>query len=111
MEKFNKEQKEAILALNKHIGYDGHTLWSPEVLKDFPEALQKRFIRDYKSGNTYKSTIFGNDGKAVAELQGSVYGLTVLLAVCNDLGIKVDSYMGRGFQAQACSEAIEKFFA
>ena len=106
---FQESQREQILALMDHIGGDGHTVWLPSVLDAFPAPLKSRFTEILKSkkGN-YKETIF-KDGKAVSTVT-AVYGLSVHLGICRDLNIECGSFMGRGFQAQACCSAIRKHF-
>lgn len=107
--RFNAEMKTQIQKLVSHIGGDGHTIWKQSVLADFPESLQERFITTLKSDfSDYKSTIYDNTGKAIPSIKG-FYGLTVLTAICNDLGLEYEAKIGRGFQAQVCTEAINKW--
>jgi len=102
---FHAEQRASIAKLVKHIGNDGHTLWKVSVLEGFPPPLQHRFLLNHESDGSPKGSIYGDDGQVIDSLQG-VYGLQVLLAICEDLGLNYESKLGRGFQAQACTAAI-----
>ena len=109
--RFTRAQRDEIIALVAEIGNDGHTVWAESVLKAFPKPLQERFTRTHRSNKRDpKSTMFGADGRIIEQLKG-VYGLTVLRCICDDLEISVSSYLGRGFQAQASTKAINEFFA
>lgn len=106
--KFNAGQKALIVALLADIGSDGHTIFVPEVLKDFPAELRARFTRTYHSDGSPKGSITGSNGQLIDSLNG-VYGLDVLRGICSDLGLGYEVKMGRGFQAAACTSAIEKW--
>jgi hypothetical protein len=108
--KFNNEQRDEILALLEQIGGDGHSVWKPELLDIFPTPLKARFIRDIESDTSdWKSTLYDNDGNVIESIK-AFYGLTVLECICADLGLEVGSFMGRGFRAQAATEAIRRHF-
>jgi len=51
-----------------------------------------------------KGTIF-RDGQIVEEME-AVYGLNVIIALANDLGLEYDSKMGRGFQYDAAAKSV-----
>lgn len=108
--RFEPAHRELIASLNEKIGHDGHTIWEPSVLESFPVALQERFIEDHSSDGTVKGSITDNSGAMVEELKG-VYGLDVLRAIVQDLGLKAESKFGRGFQATAYSRSIEDWLA
>lgn len=104
--RFSKEHAPAIKKLLETIGNDGHTVWRPSILKNFPKELQERFITIIRSNKKdYKSTIFDNNGNALDECEG-VYGLSLLGTICNDLGLEYEDKIGRGFQARAYTESI-----
>jgi len=44
----------------------------------------------------------------VKELQG-IYGLQLLQTICNDLNLEYEGKIGRGFQAQVCTEVINNW--
>ena len=107
---FKPTQRKQILALLEKIGGDGHGVYDPMLLSEFPVALQKRFTRIIKSDtSSYKSTLFDSSGNVIKQIK-AFYALTVQECICADLGIEAGSYNGRGFQAQACASAISKFF-
>jgi len=109
--RFNDTMKPIIADLLETIGNDGHTVWLPSILNNFPEGIQSRFIKKIKSDTSdYKSTIFDNNGQVVEECEG-IYGLSLLGTICNDLGLEYDSKIGRGFQARCYTESIEKWLA
>lgn len=105
--RFDESMKPMIKELLKTIGHDGHTIWDPSILKNFPEDIQNRFIRKHKSDGSYKGSIW-NEGTMVKELQG-IYGLQLLQTICNDLNLEYEGKIGRGFQAQVCTEAINNW--
>lgn len=105
--RFDSSMKSQIQELINDIGGDGHTVWKPSILKSFPEAVQKRFIKVIESDGTYKGSIW-NNGKLVERLEG-IYGLTLLGAICSDLNLEYESKLGRGFQAQAYTESIRNW--
>ena len=107
-DRFVPEQREQILALMPHL--DGHTIFSPDILKDFPVDLQTRFTREHVSDRSNpKGTLFRSDGVVLPKLMG-VYGLQVLQCICDDLGLVYQRSFGRGSQARACQEAIRRHF-
>lgn len=107
--KFTPELKQKIKEIVEHIGNDGHTIWKESVIKGLPKGLRDRFVTEIKSDYTsYKSTIFDKNGKPVPSIKG-FYGLNVLQAICNDLNLDYEGKIGRGFQAQVCTEAINKW--
>jgi len=105
--RFDASMKPAIQALVKNIGGDGHTIWKDSILKDFPKAIKDRFVHTIESDGSYKGSIW-NNGKMVKKLKG-VYGLTLLGGICSDLNLTYDSKLGRGFQAQSYTEAIQEW--
>lgn len=91
---------------------DGHTIFKPEAFTNLgaPPAIVAQHTECYESDlSDPKSTIFGPDGKPMTQLLG-VYGLPLIERICDDLGIKYEVKMGRGFQAAVCYEAIRKHF-
>jgi hypothetical protein len=109
--RFNETMKPLIADLIDNIGYDGHTIWKESILKHFNDGIKERFIRNFQSDkSSYKSTIFGNNGKIIEECEG-IYGLSLLTTICNDLNLEYEGKIGRGFQAQVCTEAIKKWLA
>lgn len=107
-DRFTEEQQESILALIPLL--DGHTIFSTDILKDFPANLSMRFTREHVSNRSVpKGTLFDRDGVVLTKLQG-VYGLQVLECICDDLGIAYQRSLGRGSQARACQEAIRQHF-
>ena len=107
---FKPTQRKQILALLDKIGGDGHGVYDPSLLSEFPVALQKRFTRILKSDtSSWKSTLFDSSGNVIKQIK-AFYALTVQECICADLDIEAGSYNGRGFQAQACADAIRKFF-
>jgi len=101
--------KQVILDLVKYIGGDGHTIYDPreDIFNGVSKELMESVTQTHKSDGSYKGSIFV-DGKCVEELYG-VHGLELLwkLAINVEADTKVAaSKMGRGFQAQALSEAI-----
>lgn len=108
---FHAGQKESILALLDRIGGDGHTIFKPDVLGEFPEELQQRFITTLHSDTSdYKSTIFDDQGNILKSIDG-VYGLDVQEGILSDLGLRIRDFTGRGFRARAATDAIRHFFA
>jgi len=107
-EKITKEQKRILADLLEHIGYDGHTIWEPSILAKFPKAVQRRFVRVYRSDGTPKGSIF-RDGRVVKETMG-VYGLNLLRGIASDLGLKYDgNVFGRGTEARNISSALAEW--
>ena len=103
--RFNSSHKNGIEVLIETIGYDGHTIWNPDVLMCFPSEIQKRFTQTYKSNKrSPKETIY-SDGQPVKEMTG-VYGLTLLRGICSDLGLKYEDAMGRGTEARNATASI-----
>ena len=102
--RFDSSMKPAIEDLLETIGGDGHTIWKASILKSFPEAIQKRFIRIIESDGSYKGSIW-NDGEMVDKLEG-IYGLSLLGAICQDLNLEYEGKIGRGFQAQSYTDSI-----
>jgi len=105
--RFDESMKPMIESLLETIGGDGHTIWKTSILKSFPEAIQKRFIRTIESDGSYKGSIW-NDGKMVEKIEG-IYGLNLLGAICQDLGLDYEGKIGRGFQAQAYTDSINNW--
>jgi hypothetical protein len=104
--KFIPAMKPAIRKLLKVIGGDGHTIWDPKVLKDFPQELRERFTKTHKSrGGKFDIT---TDTGRVDSLEG-IHGLQLLDALCDDLGVPQSSKMGRGFRAQENTANLVKF--
>ena len=105
--RFDSSMKPAIEDLLETIGGDGHTIWKASILKSFPEEIQKRFIRIIESDGSYKGSIW-NDGEMVDKLEG-IYGLSLLGAICQDLGLDYEGKIGRGFQARAYTDSINNW--
>lgn len=108
--KFNNTQRKEILRLLDDIGGDGHTIYASSILSEFPDAIQNRFTFRHRSkkGDPTR-TIFAEDGSTLPNVDG-VYGLSVLGAICNDLGIDCASYHGRGSQAREYTSRILAHF-
>ncbi len=103
--------KKVILDLLKVIGGDGHTLYdaADEVFKDIPKDILESVTRVHKSDGTGKGSIW-KDGQLVEEMT-AVYGLNLLWKLANEIGAdttKAGQMMGRGFQAQRLTEAIQE---
>jgi hypothetical protein len=108
---FTQQHHDQIMALLNIIGGDGHGFYDASILEGFPKPLQKRFVRKLKSDrSSHKSTLFDNTGRIIDEVV-AVYSLDIHQAICSDLNIDAGCYGGRGFQAQACCDAIKKYFA
>ncbi len=88
---------------------DGHTIFKPSAFLEagVDPALIERYSRKYESDTSdHKSTIFGEDGQPIVEVVG-VYGLSILSGLVYNLGLTCESYMGRGFQAQAYTKTLK----
>jgi hypothetical protein len=106
---FTADMLPLIATLVEQIGGDGHTLWKPSVLEDFPVEIQRRFTQTIKSHpSDYKQQMFDHDGKLIPEME-AVHGMRLLMGIADDLGLPYESKLGRGFQAQECTEAILKW--
>lgn len=89
---------------------DGHTIFKPEAFIEagVPQDIVERCTEIHESDlNSHKATIF-IDGKPTNALRG-VYGLAMLSTMIRDLNIAAEVYLGRGFQARAWTEAINKY--
>lgn len=87
---------------------DGHTVFKVEAFTELgvPQELIDRYTHEHKSDTSdYKKTLTDNRGRVIPKVMG-VYGLTVIEAIANDLGLPGSSKMGRGFRAQECREQI-----
>ncbi len=87
--------------------YDGHTIprrWPRRGCREVVDAL----TTTYRSDGTPKGTIFV-EGEPVPELRG-VYGLDALKFMATALGVKLPSFIGRGFQAQGIQRALHDHF-
>lgn len=105
--RFSTEHKYLIAELLSDIGYDGHTIWKASILENFPQEIISRFVRVHKSNKKdYKSSIFDGNGKLIESLEG-IYGLSLLTAIAQDLGLEYEGKIGRGFQAQEITKAIK----
>ena len=107
IKRFDATMKGKIKKLLETIGNDGHTVWKPAILEGFPKAIKDRFVTTIKSDGSYKGSIW-NNGKMVEEMQG-IYGLALLGNICSDLNLESESKLGRGFQAVAYTESINKW--
>jgi hypothetical protein len=95
---------------------DGHSLWTVETAKEICEAIDVPF--DNKLISHYegqKDANPHNDPKGLwlhadKPLDG-VNALYLSDYVTDYLKLEVQSYIGRGFQAQANAEAIRQHFA
>jgi hypothetical protein len=106
---FTADMMPLIAVLIEQIGGDGHTLWKPTILEDFPMAIQKRFVQTITSHPTdYKQQMFDNDGNLIPQMD-AVHGMRLLMGIADDLGLPYESKFGRGFQAQECTDAIVKW--
>ncbi len=107
--RFTTEHKQQIADLISEIGYDGHTIWKASILNAFPKDVISRFVRTHKSNKKdYKSSIFDGNGKLIESLEG-IYGLSLLTAIAQDLGLEYEGKIGRGFQAQEITKAINNW--
>ncbi len=89
---------------------DGHTIFKPEAFIEagVPQDIVERCTEIHESDlSSHKATIF-IDGKPTNALSG-VYGLAMLSTIIRDLDIPAEVYLGRGFQARAWTEAINKY--
>ena len=100
------EHKEAIQEIVDKIGDDGHGLFKPSLFEKVPEEWLKDSVRAFESDGTGKGSIF-RDGKVLNKVTG-IYSLDILGRVVNDLHLKAESMMGRGFQARAYTKAIRE---
>jgi hypothetical protein len=108
--RFHSGQRDIILALMERIGGDGHSIYKPDLLKDFPEPLQKRFVHTMESDTSHwKSTLYDHDGNVIDKIE-AIHGLDVQEAIASDLGLEIGSFTGRGFRAQAAAQAIRTHF-
>jgi hypothetical protein len=73
--------------------------WAEEIVSQ----LMCKDIREVSCWSP-KGAIFRN-GKIV-ESMDAVYGLEVICALANDLGVEYDQKMGRGFQYSAAAKAV-----
>jgi hypothetical protein len=92
---------------------DGHTIFKPSAFLEagVNPALVERYTRKYESDTSHpKSTIYGDYGWPIEEAVG-VYGLSILSGLVSNLGLTCESYMGRGFQAQAYTKALKEWLA
>lgn len=99
--------KELIKNLIQEIGNDGHSIWDPAVLEGFPPEFRQRYEKIHQSGDTYKETIFIENG--IAQYLEGVYGLDVLEDLCRILKLDYHRARGRGFRARACTEALSNW--
>lgn len=85
---------------------DGHSIFIVSHYEDvgFPPGFLP--IERHHSGTTPKSMIIVN-GEPVPYMDG-VYHLELLHKICAELGLKYQSAMGRGFQAQNYVHAINE---
>ena len=91
---------------------DGHTIFDRNVLvkAGWPEELIEEVCDIYESGNHPKEMIFDNNGNRVNQLAG-FYWLHLLSRMIRELGITdAEGKLGRGSQARAYVEAIERHF-
>jgi hypothetical protein len=109
--KFNSTQREAILALLENIGGDGHSVYDPKILAEFPKAIQDRFTHEIESDESdWKSTLRDHDGNVIKSIV-AVYSLSVHEGIASDLGLTgYRQFNGRGFRAQAACKMIRDFF-
>lgn len=95
----------------KDFGNDGWSILEPEgMIKayGFPREWVMRLVYNHTSGSDHKSTIYDDrTGKRLKSLKG-VHSLTVLSHLASQFDAKPRSYLGRGRQAGAYSEAIIK---
>jgi len=91
---------------------DGHTILITEKLiedglhKDVASYLHRRRWSDKSH---YKSSLYDNDGRSVDFIEG-IYGATLLYFIADNLNLEYESKMGRGSQAFAIRDAINKHF-
>lgn len=104
--RFNSSLKNEIRKLVEEIGGDGHTIWNPSVLDGFSDDVRGRFVRSFKSSKSDPKGMIFVDGARVDELAG-VYGLSILRAICSDLGLTYEDCNGRGTEARRATTAIE----
>lgn len=104
-----------IASLLTLIGDDGHSAYDPSAFVEMgvPQPLVDRYTETYKykRGMHPKAVLFGANGELIKE-SSHVYGLRVLGAICNDLGIPTDhEFMGRGWIARFLTDAIREHLA
>jgi len=104
--RFDSSLKNEIRKLVEEIGGDGHTIWKASVLDGLPAEVRGRFVRSFKSSKRDPKGMIFVDGARVDELEG-VYGLTILRAICSDLGLTYEDCFGRGTEARRATTAID----
>lgn len=106
---FTPKQHKLIDALLNIIGDNGHTIFDESILDPFPAGIRKRFVAYHESDGTLKGTITdASTGKRRKGIKG-VYGLEVLQAIANDLGLKYHYAIGRGLCARNATQAIKNW--
>ena len=108
---FSKDQIRKGIETEVIVG-DGHTLFRPDHYASLvsEESLRKaRLVTTHKSDlSSPKSTIFDKDGNVIKSLT-AVYNLTFLYWLASQVGVKYESYLGRGSQAQEIVRALDEW--
>ena len=100
--------KETILKILDVVGDDGHGIYTKEEVANtgVSDAVLAHFVRVQASDPYPKAIITNNQGNVVSHLEG-VYGLDVIQAIGNNLGIHAEK-MGRGFAARELTTKIKE---
>jgi hypothetical protein len=91
--------------LREHLvkyGGDGWTIWSPEKFTEMGFDLRELPIEKHESG-TGKHQIT-KDGEEVSPI--GVWNLQFLQRLAHRMDVNYASFIGRGFQARAITEAV-----